>query len=561
MIYKRSPMRKITIILITTLLLTGLTLPGRAVDATILDDAVNGTAAYMLDTVSSPVVSNVGGEWAVLGLVRSGYDVPDSYYENYYRTVEASLRECGGILSERRYTDYSRVILALTAAGFDPRDVAGYDLTLPLGDFGRTVWQGLNGPIWALIALDSLNYPIPENRDAETQATRDMYVAEILRRQTPDGGWNMTAGAGGSVGADERGDYGLTGMALQALARYQHMPEVRAATDRALVYLSAGQNQAGGYTSSFSGGLPDSESAVQVLVALCELGIPVDDGRFVKNGNSLVDSLLSFRNPDGGFRNASGGSGNNLMATEQAFYALVAVRRAAEGKNSLYRMDDAVRRGEFAELPAEPGLPGKHPDVNVLPVAYPGRTFVDITGHVNQSAIEALATRGIINGKSADVFDPDATMTRAEFAAIVTGSLGLPERTYNPFADVPAEKWYVNAVATAYYYEIVRGTSATTFDPEGIVTRQEAAVMVAHAARLAGMDTSMSEAEIRNSLAQFGDYRVVESWATGSIAFCYSEGLLDDTEFDIQPTRVVKRCEIAEMLYRVLDMALLLMPL
>ena len=43
----------------------------------------------------------------------------------------------------------------------DPRDVAGYDLTKPLGDFDKTVWQGINGPIWALIALDSGNYEVP----------------------------------------------------------------------------------------------------------------------------------------------------------------------------------------------------------------------------------------------------------------------------------------------------------------------------------------------------------------------------------------------------------------
>jgi len=64
-------------------------------------------------------------------------------------------------LHERRYTDYSRVILGLTAAGYDPRAFAGYDLTLPLADFDKTIWQGINGPVFALIALDSGNYSNP----------------------------------------------------------------------------------------------------------------------------------------------------------------------------------------------------------------------------------------------------------------------------------------------------------------------------------------------------------------------------------------------------------------
>ena len=38
--------------------------------------------------------------------------------------------------------------------------MGGYDLTKPLGDYDRTIWQGLNGPIWALIALDSRDYPM-----------------------------------------------------------------------------------------------------------------------------------------------------------------------------------------------------------------------------------------------------------------------------------------------------------------------------------------------------------------------------------------------------------------
>jgi hypothetical protein len=213
-----------------------------------------------------------------------------------------------------------------------------------------------------------------------------MYIEEILRRQTPDGGWNLTAGAQGPVGAGERGDSDLTGMALQALAKYQDNTEVRAATDRALAFLSGIQDEWGGFVGSFSGASSAVESVAQVLVALTELGIPIDDARFVKNGNTLLDNLLSYRLPDGGFRHSLEGGGNNQMSSEQAFYALVAAQRAAERRNSLYRMSDAVRRGDFAPLPTEPGLPGRNPDVIALPVITPGMTFADIRNHPNQAA-------------------------------------------------------------------------------------------------------------------------------------------------------------------------------
>ena len=121
----------------------------------------------------------------MLGLARSGYDVPDSYYQDYYATVETYVKACDGKLHDKKYTEYSRVIVALSSIGKDARNVGGYDLTKPLGDYDKTIWQGLNGPIWALIALDSRDYPMPENPGAETQATRQMYIDRILECQEP----------------------------------------------------------------------------------------------------------------------------------------------------------------------------------------------------------------------------------------------------------------------------------------------------------------------------------------------------------------------------------------
>ena len=198
-----------------------------------LAGAVADTAEYMYETVKNPQIGSVGGEWAVLGLARSGYDVPEEYFQDYYAAVEAYVRACSGKLHDRKYTEYSRVIVALSSFGQDARDVAGYDLTKPLGDYDKTVWQGINGPIWALIALDSRDYPVPVNKEAATQATRQMYIDCILDCQLPDGGWSLfgdtAASSGGGVS-----DPDITGMALQALAQYQNQPAVARATEEAL---------------------------------------------------------------------------------------------------------------------------------------------------------------------------------------------------------------------------------------------------------------------------------------------------------------------------------------
>ena len=226
--------RGLSLLLVLALLMSLSVTALAAVSKDTLADAITDTAAYLYKTVKSPQVGSIGGEWAVLGLARSGYDVPEQYYQDYYATVEEYVKACNGMLHEKKYTEYSRLIVALSSIGKDARDVAGYDLTKALGDYDKTIWQGLNGPIWALIALDSRNYPMPENPQAKTQATRQMYIDRILECQLPDGGWSLFGGTAAASSGDNTSDPDITGMALQALAKYQDQTAVKKATDEAL---------------------------------------------------------------------------------------------------------------------------------------------------------------------------------------------------------------------------------------------------------------------------------------------------------------------------------------
>lgn len=201
--------------------------------------------------------------------------------------------------------------------------------------------------------------------------------------------------------------------------------------------------------------------------------------------------------------------------------------------------------------------PASHADVKPVPVSG-SVSFADVAGHANQKAIEALASRSIINGKGDSRFDPNATMTRAEFAAIVVRALGLTPKATNAFTDVSSNAWYAGYVGTAYSYGIITGAGNGRFNPDGTITRQEAAVMVARAAKLCGMDTELENYEILNVLAQFTDYVTIAQWAQEGVAFCYGEDILNQSDLNVEPARAILRCEIAEMLYRMLDSAKLL---
>lgn len=291
---------------------------------------IEKTARYLQAQIPEPTCAAVGGDWLVFGLARSGLKAPQKYFDTYYKNVEDYIVSVNGVLSRKKNTEYSRVILALTAIGKNPTNVAGFNLLLPLGDFDETVRQGVNGAIFALLALDSGGYEIPEAPEAETQATRELYVGELLRREIPDGGWALT---GGTPDAD------MTAMALQALVKYRDRQDVEDAVQRGLAALSALQEPNGAYLSWDE---ENSESVCQVIVALTELGISLDDERFVKNGQTLPQVLERFACEDGSYRHSLNGNSDE-MATEQAFYALAAIHRAETGKTTLYDMTDVMQ--------------------------------------------------------------------------------------------------------------------------------------------------------------------------------------------------------------------------
>ncbi len=197
-------------------------------------------------------------------------------------------------------------------------------------------------------------------------------------------------------------------------------------------------------------------------------------------------------------------------------------------------------------------------DVKIMPITLKGKTFEDIIDCKEKSKIESLAERGIINGKTSTNFDPYATMTRAEFATIIARGLGLPSKEKASFNDVKTSDWFYEYINTAYYYGIVNGVSETEFDANGTITRQEAAVMIARASKLCGLDTSITKDDTKDILALFTDYTTLADWATESVAVCLKYKILNDKEIEIKPYEFVKREEIASMVYNMLEEANLL---
>ena len=118
------------------------------------------TQTYLKSAVPNPIVDSVKGEWVIIGLARSDASMPTNYYSSYYDRVVAYVEDKindAGQLHTVRSTENARVALAVTAIGKDPRNVGGHNLLTALNDVTYVNQQGVNGPIWALLALDSKN--------------------------------------------------------------------------------------------------------------------------------------------------------------------------------------------------------------------------------------------------------------------------------------------------------------------------------------------------------------------------------------------------------------------
>lgn len=322
--------RKLIAVFIAVVMLGAVAAPGSfAVSGKTLDSAYDKTKD-MIVTIGDASGWNEESAWIVLGLARAG-ELNKNRCKKYRSSILTLLKKNdSAVLNEKQASDNARAVIALTACGYDAANIGGYDLTEPFADYSYVIKQGINGPIWALIALDSYDYEIPQIYPENRQNTRDRLISSILSAQKKDNGWAFSGNTS---------DVDMTCMALQALAPYYSDDDkCRNAVDKALSWLSSVQKRNGNFES---GKIETSESSSQATVALTALKIKLlKDSRFIKNNKSVVDSLMSFYVDGGGFKHQYSNYKANNMATIQAYYALVAYYRYKDGCNSLYSMTD-----------------------------------------------------------------------------------------------------------------------------------------------------------------------------------------------------------------------------
>lgn len=303
---------------------------GESISKAKIDEYLYTIAYSQQEQVKEPIYGSIDGEWNIIGLARYGAVTKDyisKYKENLLKEVKAK----DGVLSTRKYTEYSRVVIALASIDENPTNFGGYNLLKPLAEFDNVNKQGINGSIYALIAIHSSNYKIPKpdkNYTGEVTTVKKL-IEYIIKNQNSDGGWSMA----------DKSECDITAMAVQALSFYYTGSDksVKKSVDKALKFLSRQQNNDGGYSAE---GISNCESTAQVLMAISALNINIEDSRFVKNGNTVLNGLLDYYS-NGKFSHTKN-SGYNHMATEQGFCALTAYYRSLTIMNGFYDMADGI---------------------------------------------------------------------------------------------------------------------------------------------------------------------------------------------------------------------------
>lgn len=399
-------------------------------------DAAVKTAEAALQKILASYENRSGNlsDWEAMVLAINGRSVPHSHAED----IEAKVKGKKGVF--RVATDYARTILAWKATGGKPTDVGGYNLVEKLYNYENISYQGVTGPMWALIALSGEDIP------SGARWTRERLLEEMLSFQNGDGGFPLTKGSGSDVD--------LTGMALIALSGHRGEQKADAALEKAVKYLISVQLASGGFASWKT---ENSESTSQVIIGLAACGISSEDPRFQKQGVTLVDVLMKYRDNSGLFKHIMDGAADN-MATEQAAQALTAVIRYNKGGGSIYNGFSGSTSPDNSKGVLKPVLDtgtADSPDAN-------GRVTVRAEGRDKTCLPETSV--GIVAGQT--------TLAQAVLAAI--------EKTHTPYSAAASGNTghLVESIAGEYDWQWLVNGQGGMVTPDKILEDGDAIVLV-----------------------------------------------------------------------------------
>jgi VCBS repeat-containing protein len=188
-------------------------------------------------------------------------------------------------------------------------------------------------------------------------------------------------------------------------------------------------------------------------------------------------------------------------------------------------------------------------------VVYNPVIFADVVSHWAKDAINDMGSRMVVTGIGSGIYEPERSITRAEFAAIIARALGLAQgMDESAFGDVSLTDWFNGYVDTATLYNLITGYDSVSFAPNDTITREQAMTILARAMKLTGLNVSLTDSEVSALLANYTDAGLVSDYAKAGAAACIKTGVVSGTTAaTISPKDDVTRAEVAVMVQRLLQ--------
>lgn len=181
-------------------------------------------------------------------------------------------------------------------------------------------------------------------------------------------------------------------------------------------------------------------------------------------------------------------------------------------------------------------------------VVYAKNTFSDVTSY--EKEITAIVARDILKPVSKTTFNPNTSITRADFIYGLVRALGLSAKADSNFTDVKASAYYYNEVAIAKKLGITNGSGNNMFKPETTITRQDMMTLIYRAMTIAKKLNASADI---NELSKFADNAKIASYAKASVASVVKEGIIKGDGTNINPQSNTSRAEAALILYRIFN--------
>lgn len=385
--------------------------------------------------------------WVVLAITAAGENAGGSSWAPQGNSPVDFLR---GSKTTGETNDYARLLLALSAAGQGPvhQDV---DLAARIASLQQANGQFaqfdigergfINSHVWSILALASAGQPIPQADKARQW---------LLSRQNDDGGFGWIEGMASD--ADD------TAVAIQALVVMGEEPAGSAAIGRALQYLKKCQGNDGGFTpgDEWMGSKTNAATDAWVLQGLIAAGENPVGEAWTINENNPVTHLLSLQNSDGSFKWTNGVDSSPVTMTAYAVIALSQKPFPLQADNGAgpVTVPDTAR---FLDLPV---------------------TYWAYTPIMN------LVQKGILSGYPDGTFQPDKTVSRAEFTLYILGGLDQREDSRegtHTFPDLSAEHWAYRYVQLSADKGYITGMPDGSFRPDGAISGAELATILVKA--------------------------------------------------------------------------------